>query len=237
MNDAGNKPHERMLRCLGMAGLTPAERNVLAVIASFDGPGGAYPSHARIASVLNQSERVVRRLIASARDKRALTTIKRQRTSRYQIDYEFRPDQFRPVSPNIQTGRKRDSDWPKLVPQTGPVSATELEENWKPNLGEAFQCPNFGSASAREPSACPGGPPSRAHGDGGGTESKGDTVLALPSPERFAKQQVFDAYRAAHADRQKAKAEAHSARMLVEADAQWSSAIAKAAAPPTKTCC
>ena len=52
----------------------------------------------------------------------------------------------------------------------------------------------------------------------------------LPSPERFAKQQVFDAYRAEIAERRKAEAEAHSARMLAEADAAWSDTANRAAA-------
>ena len=37
------KPHERMLVCLGMEGLTQTERIVLAVIAYHDGNGGAWP--------------------------------------------------------------------------------------------------------------------------------------------------------------------------------------------------
>ena len=61
-------------------------------------------------------------------------------------------------------------------------------------------------------------------------ETKGDTVLALPSPERFAKQQEFDALMASHADRQKAKADAHSARMLAEADVRHGPTTANRAA-------
>ena len=102
-------PHERMLACLGMAGLTATERIVLAVIASFDGPGGAWPGQALIASVLNMDERHVRKLIASARDKGAVRVKKGQRSSVYTIDYQFRPAQIVPDRNEAQTGTNRTS--------------------------------------------------------------------------------------------------------------------------------
>ena len=63
------KVGERMARCLGMGDLTPSERMVLARIAHYDGPGGAFPSHERIGADLGRSRRQVIRILASIRRK------------------------------------------------------------------------------------------------------------------------------------------------------------------------
>ena len=66
--------------------------------------GGAYPSHARLAGKLRMDTEHVRKLIASARNKGALTAIKRGRGRLYRIDYGFIPARFVPVSPSTTTG-------------------------------------------------------------------------------------------------------------------------------------
>ena len=224
-------PHDRMLACLGMAGLTPTERIVLAAIAWSDGDRGAYPSHAWLAGKLRMDQEHVRKTIASARNKGAVTAIKRGRGRLYRIDYGFIPAQSVPVLPSTlpsttparidgNTGTNRTATPAQSVP-------AELEENRKANVSERFPVLEGGSASAREPTVDAGAPPSRAHV--AADEPKSEKPPALPSPERFAKQQEFDALRAGFAERRKAEAQAHSARMIVEADAQWASAIAKAA--------
>ena len=100
-----------MLACLGMACLTPMERIVLAVIASFDGERGAFPSLATLADVARVNKRRVRAITASLREHGVLSTVRRQRDSNiYLIDYghscpvEFQPDR------NLLTGRNSDLD-------------------------------------------------------------------------------------------------------------------------------
>ena len=56
----GEKPSrsgDRMARCLSMTDLTPSERMVLARIAHYDGPGGAFPSHERIGAEIGRKRR------------------------------------------------------------------------------------------------------------------------------------------------------------------------------------
>ena len=72
--------------------------------------------------------------------------------------------------------------------------------------------------SAREPTACPGGPPSRAQDCGDGAEVK---PLALPTPEWGVR---ADAMREAMEDaryRRFLKNREHERRMKTEADADW----------------
>ena len=50
----GDKPKltgDRMLACLGLPDLTAAEKNVLAALAWYDGPGGCFPSMLSIAGI------------------------------------------------------------------------------------------------------------------------------------------------------------------------------------------
>ena len=220
-------PHDRMLACLGMAGLTPTERIVLAAIAYHDGPGGAFPSQSTIAAALGLSGHRVRELIAGVVDKGVLVSVKRRRTSRYRIAYGFRPAEIPPVRTIPKTGGNPALDWRKPRHKTGGNSASKQEGTGSLNEVQGFPVLEGGSASAREPTVDAGAPPSRAHV--AADEPKSEKPPALPSPERFAKQQEFDALRAGLAERRKAEAQAHCARMIVEADAQWASDIAKAA--------
>lgn len=96
------KPADRMLACNSMPGLTPNERAVLVAIAYHDGPGGAFPSDARI--VENTPLRY-RGSVFEARKglekKGRLKWVHGKHTNIYEIAYAepFKPDSHCSVTP------------------------------------------------------------------------------------------------------------------------------------------
>ena len=112
-------PVERVTRCLGMGCLTPMERIVLALIASFDGDRGAFPRVRTLAEGAAVSDRRVRKITASLREHGVLSTVKTQRTNIYMVDYaHVCPEQFGPVCPE-QIG-------PFCPEHLGPVCPEQL---------------------------------------------------------------------------------------------------------------
>ena len=87
----GEKPSrsgDRMARCLSMTDLTPSERMVLARIAHYDGPGGAFPSHERIGAEIGRKRRQVVNILQSIRRKGRVRW-KRMRAPRAPNRYEI----------------------------------------------------------------------------------------------------------------------------------------------------
>ena len=107
MTGAPAKPKhsgERMAAALRIPDLTHAEARVLAMIAFHDGPPfGAIPSAARIGFECGgMGESTVRKHIAAMVRKGYLVAIKRQRTSRYMVNYAAAPppEMRRPEEPD-----------------------------------------------------------------------------------------------------------------------------------------
>ena len=78
---------DRMLYCLGMPGLTHAERNVLAVIAWHDGPGHAHPSIQMIADHCGMKRSTANDHIQALRKKGRLSMKKTARANVYTVEY------------------------------------------------------------------------------------------------------------------------------------------------------
>ena len=76
MNDSAKPPtvHDRMLACFRMADLTPREQIILAIIASFDGHGGAYPSLQTIADMAGISRNRASATVTALHEKGAGST-------------------------------------------------------------------------------------------------------------------------------------------------------------------
>lgn len=97
-------PGKRMKACLGMADLTYGERNILAAIAYYDGPGGAWPSIQTIADDLQVKPWKVNRWIKSLKEKGRLEVQRGQTVNRYKIHYSG------PVSPGLDCQSFSDSE-------------------------------------------------------------------------------------------------------------------------------
>ena len=80
-------PAERMLRCLGMSGVTPTERIVLAVLAYHDGPGGARPAAERIGELARISRSRVFEVLGDLESKGRIRRKQWRGANRYTIAY------------------------------------------------------------------------------------------------------------------------------------------------------
>ena len=85
------KPGDRMLAALALPGLTYAERVVAAVIAWHDGDDGAYPAIKTIADKVGMSRSRLFVTLRSLEANGVLARVRRQRTSRYVLDYSSAP--------------------------------------------------------------------------------------------------------------------------------------------------
>ncbi len=101
---------DRMAAAMRMAGLTYAERCVLAMLAYHDAPPyGSIPSAARIGKEIGgMHERNVRKVIKALVEKGLVKATKRQRTSRYMVDYAAAPPA--PVSDRAVCARSENPD-------------------------------------------------------------------------------------------------------------------------------
>ena len=77
-----------MLAVLGMPDLSAAEKNVLAALAWYDGPGGCYPSMKTIAYDTNLNRVTVNKHIQNIKKKGRLIIKSDQRPNRYKIIYD-----------------------------------------------------------------------------------------------------------------------------------------------------
>ena len=78
-------PGERMLRCLGIPGLTYRERVVLAALAYHDGPGGAYPSLQTLADECGMSRSRASETVGALCAKGRLIRQRWHTTNRYRV--------------------------------------------------------------------------------------------------------------------------------------------------------
>ena len=76
------KAGDRMAKCLGMADLTDRERKVLALIAYFDGRGGAFPSQQRIGEMAAMPRPTVNEVMQRLRAKGRLRWQRKHGNSR-----------------------------------------------------------------------------------------------------------------------------------------------------------
>ena len=79
---------DRMLSVLRMTGLTPTEKNVLAVLAWHDGPGGCHPSIERLAGLLRTNRYAVADHLNSLKKKGRVDWKRWQSTNNYTIYYD-----------------------------------------------------------------------------------------------------------------------------------------------------
>ena len=78
-----------MLSALRMTGLTPTEKNVLAVLAWHDGPGGCRPSIERLAGLLRTNRYAVADHLNSLKKKGRVDWKRGQSTNKYTIFYDI----------------------------------------------------------------------------------------------------------------------------------------------------
>ena len=113
---AGSASHDRMLACLGMAGLTWRERCVLAALASFDGPGGCFPAEDTIAELLGLHRQRIAEAKQSLRRKGRLRWRRGHGERRLSCTYEiaYRQPFQSPENPDIgQSPENPDIDCPE----------------------------------------------------------------------------------------------------------------------------
>ena len=142
-----------MLRVLGMSDLTPTQKNVLAALASFDGPGGAYPSLDTLAAMLKMNRYQVSDHLSAIRSKGRVVWRKGQRRNNYTIFYDNPAVGKTPTAENTKTGKN-----PNPAVGKSPVSAvgesptlTGIKQEYKPEGGASFEIPKSGSnGSARQ---------------------------------------------------------------------------------------
>lgn len=178
---------QRMLACLAMSDLTLAERMVLASVAYFDGPQGAFPSQARIGEMLGMSPRTVRHHMANLVSKGALKARKRQRTSRYTVVYEAsdRQESCQSDSDRQLSGQSESSDRQLYRRQTGNSLASDHEENRKQHLppGKVIASGKATHERARRAAADPGGPPPPALNASATQKDNGTDPERAPMPD------------------------------------------------------
>ena len=112
-----------MLAVLGMPDLSAAEKNVLAALAWYDGPGGCYPSMKTIAYDTNLNRVTVNKHIQNIKKKGRLIIKSDQRPNRYKIIYDS--DSVTPVATLIepeQAAFDPDSETPVATDSETPVA-------------------------------------------------------------------------------------------------------------------
>ena len=82
-----DRPAERMARAIGTPGLTWRERTILAMIAYYDGDGGAWPSMARLAADTGTNRQRVAETIKALAGKGWLTVRHGRHANRYIVRY------------------------------------------------------------------------------------------------------------------------------------------------------
>jgi hypothetical protein len=102
----------QMERAIRVRGLTVTERCLLTALASFDGPGGAWPSVATLADLLEVERRTIQRTLRSLEEKGAVQTQPNaggnddtrgdKRPNRYQLRLEALPLEPDPTSHTVE---------------------------------------------------------------------------------------------------------------------------------------
>ena len=129
-----------MLRVLSMSDLTPTQKNVLAALASFDGPGGAYPSLDTLAAMLKMNRYQVSDHLSAIKSKGRVVWRKGQRRNNYTIFYDNPAVGKTPTAKNTQTGKN-----PNPAVGKSPVSAvgesptqTGIKQEYKREGGGSY---------------------------------------------------------------------------------------------------
>ena len=116
---------ERMFAALTRPNLTYRERCVLAIIASHDGAGGAWPSQERIARVLGMTRPAVNAAVQSLAAKGWLKSERRHGNERdvnlYEIAY-CEPFEGGPMSVNLTVGEGGPMSGLPFIGEGGPMS-------------------------------------------------------------------------------------------------------------------
>ena len=87
----GTRPiADRMMACFRMADLHPREQIILAIIAFHDGPGGAWPSLAKLAGEAKIARSTVADVVKSLKRKGRILVTRGRSTNRYRVAY-FEP--------------------------------------------------------------------------------------------------------------------------------------------------
>ena len=136
-----------MLRVLGMSDLTPTQKNVLAALASFDGPGGAYPSLDTLAAMLKMNRYQVSDHLSAIKSKGRVVWRKGQRRNNYTIFYDNPAVGKTPTAENTKTGKN-----PNPAVGKSPVSAvggsptlTGIKQEYKQEGGASIETPMYES--------------------------------------------------------------------------------------------
>ena len=99
-------PGDRMLPVMAMSDLTPTEKNLLAVLAWHDGPGGCFPSIDTLADSTNANRYQVSDHIKSLEDKGRIRRQRWRSTNRYTIFYDNPTvGDFPTVKENLTVGK------------------------------------------------------------------------------------------------------------------------------------
>ena len=85
----GTRPiADRMMACFRMADLHPREQIILAIIAFHDGPGGAWPSLAKLAGEAKIARSTVADVVKSLKPKGRILVTRGRSTNRYRVAYD-----------------------------------------------------------------------------------------------------------------------------------------------------
>ena len=88
MNTHPRPISERMMACFRMEDLTPREQIILAILAYYDGDGGAWPSLAKLASQAKIARSTVADVVRSLRAKGRIRVTRGRTTNRYIVAYD-----------------------------------------------------------------------------------------------------------------------------------------------------
>ena len=152
-------PLDRIVAVLGFPGLTHAQKLVLITIATYDGPGGAFPSQREIGQRCTMAQRTVREHVSSLVKAGAVTVQKRRReTSVYRINYAMPKTGGPPATLDDAQDRRvfrhKTGGFSVTRPAGDPPTEQEVTGN-KSTPGSRERAREAKStAAAREPADC-----------------------------------------------------------------------------------